>query len=154
MKYSVFIVAFGISSISIAQEEKVVVEPNMPAPVRPKESPKKYIELDGEKYELSQFPDEEAVFPGGADSLNSYLKQNLKYPAEALENGMEGKAFVVCLVDTKGKIRNAKVEFATNGVFREEALRLVTNMPAWTPGKVDDRVVVSEIRIPVRFELE
>ena len=80
--------------------------------------------------------EQKPTFNGGdADSFIKYVQQNIKYPENALENGVEGKVTVNFVVDANGKIRNAKVVNGVDDELNAEALRVVESAPAWTPAK-------------------
>src|SRR5260221_13091332 len=73
-------------------------------------------------------------FPGGQDSLLSYLKKNIHYPQQAQTKREEGQVYVGFMIDTTGKIRDAKIVNGINDDLDAEALRVVQSMPDWKPG--------------------
>ncbi len=94
------------------------------------------------------------TFNGGdADSFIKYVQQNIKYPENALENGVEGKVTVNFVVDATGKIRNAKVVNGVDDELNAEALRVVEAAPAWTPAKQNGKNVPVTCSIPVTFKI-
>lgn len=94
------------------------------------------------------------TFNGGdADSFIKYVQQNIKYPENALENGVEGKVTVNFVVDATGKIRNAKVVNGVDDELNAEALRVVNSAPAWTPAKQNGKNVPVTCSIPVTFKI-
>ena len=94
------------------------------------------------------------TFNGGdADSFVKYVQQNIKYPENALENGVEGKVTVNFVVDANGKIRNAKVVNGVDDELNAEALRVVESAPAWTPAKQNGKNVPVTCSIPVTFKI-
>ena len=94
------------------------------------------------------------TFNGGdADSFVKYVQQNIKYPENALENGVEGKVTVNFVVDANGKIRNAKVVNGVDDELNAEALRVVESAPAWTPAKQNGKNVPVSCSIPVTFKI-
>ena len=94
------------------------------------------------------------TFNGGdADSFIKYVQQNIKYPENALENGVEGKVTVNFVVDANGKIRNAKVVNGVDDELNAEALRVVESAPAWTPAKQNGKNVPVTCSIPVTFKI-
>ena len=94
------------------------------------------------------------TFNGGdADSFVKYVQQNIKYPENALENGVEGKVTVNFVVDANGKIRNAKVVNGVDDELNAEALRVVESAPAWTPAKQNGQNVPVTCSIPVTFKI-
>jgi protein TonB len=69
-------------------------------------------------------------FPGGEAKLFEYLSKNIKYPAIAKENGIQGKIYVNFVVDKDGKIKDVKiVRGGLGGGLEDEALRLSAPCP-------------------------
>lgn len=93
------------------------------------------------------------VFPGGRDSLAKYLSDNLSYPKKALKKNIEGTVYVQFVVDSQGKISEAKVIKGIGYGCDEEALRVVQKMPDWTPGMQDGRQVAVRYNLPIKFKL-
>jgi TonB family protein len=91
--------------------------------------------------------------PGGMEGWNQYLMENLKYPAEAREMGIEGTVIVVFVINSDGSISNAEILRGIGGGCDEEALRVVQNSPDWKAAKQRGKVVNSRMRLPIRFKL-
>jgi hypothetical protein len=95
-------------------------------------------------------------FPGGQDSLQAFLKRNIKYPKEALEGGAEAIIDVHFEVDENGNIGNVSA-VPQNSVrvpyFTKEALRVFALMPQWKPATMHDLKVKSLISIPINFSM-
>lgn len=90
-------------------------------------------------------------FPGGEDSLMSFLKNNLRYPQEAKLAWIQGRVFIGFLIDHTGKIKDAKVLSGVNAQLDDEALRVVHLMPEWIPGKIGETNVDVQFILPVEF---
>jgi TonB family protein len=95
---------------------------------------------------------------GGKDELAKYLKDNLKYPQEAIANHAEGHVFVDFIIDARGRVRDV---VATDLIgedvdpsFKEEAVRVVAAMPGWKAGMQHGKPVDVSFSIPITFELE
>jgi len=93
------------------------------------------------------------TFPGGDDALLHYLGRNLSYPIEAKEQGIQGTIFITFVVETDGSISNVKVLRGIGGGCDEEALRVVRNMPKWSPGMQRGKYVRVQFNLPIRFLL-
>jgi TonB family protein len=89
--------------------------------------------------------------PGGMEGLMQYLRQNLRYPASAERNGVEGKVFVQFVVRTDGRISDVTVTKGIGAGCDEEAIRLIQTMPTWAPGKQNGRAVNVSYTVPVTF---
>ena len=93
------------------------------------------------------------TFPGGNEAMYRHIYNNLKYPATARENGIYGQVIVQFVVSENGDIQNARVARGIGGGCNEEALRVVNNMPKWTPGKHNGRNVPVTFTLPIKFGL-
>ncbi|GHB33960.1 energy transducer TonB [Mongoliitalea lutea] len=92
-------------------------------------------------------------FPGGMEAWYQYLSKNLKYPTQARRMGIEGTVYVVFVVNTDGSIQDVELLRGIGGGCDEEAIRVVSAAPKWTPGKQRGRPVRVRMRLPVRFKL-
>ena len=92
-------------------------------------------------------------FPGGQGELMKYLCNNVKYPAEAQKNKIEGRVIVGFVVDKKGRVVNPMVERSVHPLLDAEALRVIKRMPKWKPGRVNGEPVNVKYRLPITFKL-
>jgi TonB family protein len=96
-------------------------------------------------------------YTGGQDELAKYLKDNLQYPEEAIENNIEGTIFVDFVINEKGKVREVvasdMVGEDVNFLLKQEALRVVAAMPGWKAGQQQGKAVDVSFSIPITFEL-
>ena len=90
-------------------------------------------------------------FPGGQAALMNFLRETIKYPAEAAKNGIEGRVIVQFVVGSDGTVGDAKVMRGVDPLLDQEALRVINAMPKWTPGKQDGKPVAVKYTIPVTF---
>ncbi|MBR2606471.1 MAG: TonB family protein [Bacteroidaceae bacterium] len=94
-------------------------------------------------------------FPGGTVALMKFLAENIKYPEDARKEKAEGRAFICFVVKSDGSISDIKVMKSTgNESLDQEAMRVVSLMPKWTPGTQDGEKVNSKFTIPVQFRLK
>lgn len=93
-------------------------------------------------------------FPGGQEAFFEFLSKNVKYPAIAQKNGIEGRVIVEFVVAKDGKIEKVKVA-RTGGdpSLDKEAVRVIKSMPRWTPGKRRGEPVRVKYTVPVNFRL-
>ena len=92
-------------------------------------------------------------FPGGIPGLMTYLSQNTRYPAEAQETCAQGRVVVSFVVGKDGHISDVTVVRSVEPSLDKEAVRVVRNMPRWTPGKQGGEPVRVRYNVPVSFRL-
>jgi len=132
MKRIVFIVLAIMTTLSInAQSEETL------------EEEKVYVNVE----EIPQFP-------GGPSALFEFLSKNLKYPAEAEKNGVQGRVIVTFVVERDGSVSNAKIKKGVDPSLDKEAIRLIEIMPRWIPGKQEGKEVRTGYMIPITFKCQ
>lgn len=117
------------------------------------EFPKIEVEegIEEEVGEIFMIVEEQPSFPGGVNMFRKYLKENTHYPAAALENGIQGRVFVSFVVNKEGDITDVKVARPANPSLEKEAIRVVSSMPKWTPGKQRGKAVDVSYTVPINF---
>ena len=108
---------------------------------------------EAEQGEIFQVVEERPQFPGGDAELMKFLQQNVKYPKEAQEQGKQGRVIVQFVVNTDGSISNDTIVRSVDPSLDAEAVRIVRNMPNWTPGKQKGEPVRVRFTLPVTFRL-
>lgn len=98
--------------------------------------------------------EENPSFPGGPSALMQWLNENIKYPVIAAENGIEGRVIVQFVVSKTGAISDVKVVRGVDPSLDKEAVRVVSNMPNWTPGRQNGTTVNVRYTLPVTFRLQ
>jgi protein TonB len=93
------------------------------------------------------------AFPGGDAALLQYLSKNLKYPAVAQENGIQGKVIVRFVVSKTGDVGNVEVLKGIDPSCDKEAIRVVKMLPKFIPGKQNGNNVPVYYMLPVTFSL-
>lgn len=92
-------------------------------------------------------------FPGGEKALLQYLKENIKYPAEAKEFGTQGKVTLNFTIDQLGNVSNIVIKKDIGDGCGDEAVRVVKGMPRWKPGKQGGKAVKVSFFLPIQFSL-
>lgn len=100
-----------------------------------------------------RFPDQQAEFPGGQDSLNAWLATNLRYPAQAVEVNIEGIVYLKLIIRADGSVQEAVVQRGIGYGCDEEAQRLALAMPLWKPGMLGGKPVATYYTLLVAFKL-
>lgn len=86
--------------------------------------------------------------------MKKWVYVYLKYPKEAVAQGIQGRVRVDFIIDEKGRVTNVKAVKSSHPLLEEEALRVIKASPDWKPGKVRGKKVKSEISLNVEFRLE
>lgn len=92
-------------------------------------------------------------FPGGLNAQQRFIGQNLKYPVEAQEKGIEGRVTVRYAVKSTGDISDVVVIRGVHPSLDKEAVRVVKAMPKWIPGKQNGKVVDVYYTLPLIFKI-
>lgn len=95
-----------------------------------------------------------ASFPGGKEAVEKYIADNLKYPAMAKQNDIEGIVTVAFTVKADGSVGSIKIVRMIDPDLEQEAIRLVKNMPKWNPATDDGKPVDSSEQVSIPFLLE
>ncbi len=101
-----------------------------------------------------QLVEEKPSFMGGdANEFSKWVNQRLVYPEIAKENGVQGRVTLQFTVESDGRVTNVKVLRGVDSSLDQEAVRVVSSSPRWTPGKQRDRAVRVTYTFPVIFQL-
>ena len=103
---------------------------------------------------IHEVVDEPPSFPGGDAAQIVFLSNNLRYPAVAMEQGIQGRVVTQFVVDKDGSITDVKVVRSLDPMLDKEAVRLVKSMPKWTPGKLNGSPVRVKYILPISFRLQ
>jgi periplasmic protein TonB len=91
-------------------------------------------------------------FPGGEKALIKFMEDNLQYPQEALDEGVEGNLKFQFAVDEAGKVYTPILIGEKMGYgFEEEAMRVIKKMPKWNPGSIKGKNVKTRFTLPISF---
>lgn len=105
------------------------------------------IPLDSECFEAPSFNG------GDTNDFSRWVNFMLNYPEAAKENGIEGKVVLSFTVNAKGIVKNVTVLKSASPLLDEEAVRVVSSSPKWTPGRIDGKPVKVTYSFPVFFQL-
>lgn len=93
-------------------------------------------------------------FPGGQGALLEFLANNIQYPAEAKQNGTQGRVSTCFIVEKDGSISNVEILRSVSPALDAEAVRVIKAMPKWEPGKQRGQAVRVKYTVPVTFRLQ
>ena len=125
-----------------AKEEKEKAEPIIPPEVEDKENPLNFRVVE-------RLPE----FPGGPVEFMKWLTRNLKYPASAQQQKIEGRVVVSFIINKDGTTSDIKVTKSATPVLDREALRVIRMMPKWKAGEDHGKPCRTMMAIPVVFAL-
>ena len=92
-------------------------------------------------------------YPGGQIAMLQYLMKNIKYPEQAMKEGIQGRVTVRFIVEKDGSISDVKPVLSVHPLLNKEAVRVVKSMPKWSPGKHNGKPVRVRFNLPVMFKL-
>lgn len=124
-------------AVEIVEQKEIVIE------VEEAEEEKVFIAVE-----------EAPEFPGGQTALLQYIANAVKYPVIAQENGVQGTVYVTFVVNKDGSVSNAKVLRGVDPSLDAEALRVVSTLPKWKPGKQSGTPVRVSYNVPIKFQLQ
>lgn len=93
-------------------------------------------------------------YPGDMEAFYKFLAQQMHYPKEALENGIEGRVVVRFVVEEDGRLTHFEAISSPSPLLSNEAIRVLRQMPRWNPAKRMGRNVRCQYNIPVMFRLK
>lgn len=107
-----------------------------------------------EKVYTMAMVEQKPSFPGGDAAMYKWLGEHINYPAQASEEGVQGRVVVQFDVDKTGQIVNVKIARGRHPALDKEAMRLVKSMPKWQPGRNNGQPVKVTYTLPVTFKLQ
>ena len=93
-------------------------------------------------------------FPGGNFALDDYIVSHIKYPRYCKQNKMEGIVYLQIVVNSKGRVANVILLHPVQPQLDAEAMRVVTHLPKWKPGKKDGKTADIPVTVAVRFKID
>ena len=116
------------------------------------------IKEEVQEAEAEQTPfvvvEEMPMFPGGDPALLAYIAANTQYPEIAKENNIQGKVIVRFCVTSKGGVNQVSVLKGVDPELDKEAIRVVTTLPTFKPGKQGGKPVPVWYMVPIAFTLK
>lgn len=113
------------------------------------------VEEQVEEETVFQVVENQPEFPGGMKALMKYLQDNIEYPRVSRDNNSQGRAFIRFVVNTDGSIQGVEVLKTSGDMYLDkEAVRVVSGMPKWKPGRQSGKAVRVYFTLPVVFRLQ
>ena len=111
------------------------------------------VEIEEDDEEFFMVVENMPEFPGGDLGLMKFIQKNVRYPAIAKEYNITGKVYVSFIVDRQGSVTNVKIVRGVDKNLDAEALRVVSLLPKYKPGKQRGKAVRVMFTIPINFTL-
>lgn len=158
-------VDLSVEEETVVEKVEVVEEAPPPPPPPPPPPAPEVEEIFKVVEQMPRFPgcedepgDNKAKEDCAKQKMLEYIYKNLKYPAIARENGVEGMCVIQFVVSKTGAVTEAKIVRDIGAGCGGAALDIVEKMNSlpqkWTPGKQRGRNVKVLYTLPVRFKLE
>jgi TonB family protein len=90
---------------------------------------------------------------GDMEAFYNYLVENIEYPGECVEQNIEGRVFISCIVQKDGSITHAEVHKSAHPSLDAEALRVIRYAPKWNPATSAGKPIATKMIIPISFDL-
>ena len=94
---------------------------------------------------------EKPQFPGGNEKIDDFVLENFHYPEEAYNQGITGNVTCRFIVNKNGKISNISIFKGAHPLLNQEAMRIISSMPSWEPGRIDGVAVKVCVYRTVKF---
>lgn len=101
---------------------------------------------------IVNFPDTEAEYPGGPDSLAEFIFVNFILPDDTAEVLWDQRVYLSFIVEKDGSINNIVVEKGVNELYDSICVAVVQQMPKWIPAQKNGVAVRSLMRLPISID--
>ena len=120
------------------------------AAVKAKKPQEEEAESEGAFDVVEQMPE----FPGGMTEMMKFLQTTVKYPVSAMKDSIQGRVVATFIVETDGSVSSPKILKHVSDDLDAEAIRVIEQMPKWTPGRQKGKEVRVKYTIPISFRLK
>jgi len=103
--------------------------------------------------EIFMIAEQPPKYPGGEEARLKFIQENLVYPQEARDKGIQGTVYIGFVVEKDGSIEQIHLLKGISGDCDKEAARIVSMMPNWTPAKQKGKEVNVRYTMPIKFNL-
>jgi protein TonB len=97
--------------------------------------------------------EQKPLFPGGESALLKYIAENTNYPEIAKDNGIQGTVYIQFVIDATGSVTQVTPARPGDPYLDKEAMRIVSTLPQWSPGKQRGKPVPVTYIVPIKFKL-
>ena len=136
----------------IKQHEVAAVEIEGPTEIV-FEEPVEEVVVEEDENKIFTVVEQQPEFQGGYEAMMNFIKKNMRYPASARRMGVDGTVYVSFVVSKDGSISEVKTIRGISADCDQEAMRVVSMMPPWRPGKQNGKPVFVRFVLPIKFQL-
>lgn len=136
----------------IKQNEVAAVEVEGPTEIVFEEPVAEVVVAEDEN-KIFTVVEQQPEFQGGYEAMMNFIRKNMRYPASARRMGVDGTVYVSFVVSKDGSISEVKTIRGISADCDQEAMRVVSMMPAWRPGKQNGKPVFVRFVLPIKFKL-
>ena len=136
----------------IKQHEVAAVEIEGPTEIV-FEEPVEEVVVEEDENKIFTVVEQQPEFQGGYEAMMNFIKKNMRYPASARRMGVDGTVYVSFVVSKDGSISEVKSIRGFQQDCDKEAMRVVSMMPPWRPGKQNGKPVFVRFVLPIKFKL-
>ena len=101
----------------------------------------------GEVYTVTE------IMPTFRENVNLWLSKKVKYPAAAVKKKEEGRVIIKFIISQTGEVQKPQIIRSVSPSLDKEALRVISSMPKWNPGKQNGKPVAVYYTLPISFKL-
>ena len=118
-------------------------------PPPPPPPPVKIAETDEVFVVVEEMPE----YPGGVDAMMRFLGETIRYPFEAMTNGIQGRVICNFVIEKDGSVSDVQIVRGIDPHLDDEAIRVIEAMPKWKPGMQKEEIVRTRFTLPIVFRL-
>lgn len=113
--------------------------------------PQEPVKKEGKRDKVFMEVDKQPEFPGGTTGLKKWLRANIKHPLNLHGKKIQGSVIVNFIVEKDGAVSNVMVDRGMDLLLMKEATRVVSLMPKWKPGELNNKAVRVRYSLPIDF---
>lgn len=140
-----FFVLIAANSVYARENEQTIQVPSPPPPP----PPVKLAETDEVFVVVEEMPE----YPGGVDAMMRFLGETIRYPFEAMTNGIQGRVICNFVIEKDGSVSDVQIVRGIDPHLDDEAIRVIEAMPKWKPGMQKEEIVRTRFTLPIVFRL-
>ena len=152
MKYALYIplvaMLLVVSNIEMVARSLTEVKNNIATVKTSVEQQRnKKQQQSGEVYTVTE------IMPTFRENVNLWLSKKVKYPAAAVKKKEEGRVIIKFIISPTGEVQKPQIIRSVSPSLDKEALRVISSMPKWNPGKQNGKPVAVYYTLPISFKL-